>query len=1326
MAKDIYNPNEVSDYDMYIQETASKYGISHDLFRKQLWSESRFKADAKSPTGPLGIAQFTEATGKAYGLLTPEDRMDPFKSIDAAGRHVSDLVQQYGGDELKAMLAYNQGSGKLGKPQLDAYDNGDYSKISTEGLKYMMTLKDVSKSDRKEALEAFGGLTPKSNPTEAESLFGSLSEAKSSVELGDFAQASGLSLVGKEVAQANIDYTKDYYNWHGETPEQVRERSTFFKTEESILRESRNSVLGLAYRAGIRDDAWSVFTDSFVPTRWNTRDFTPDEIDKIRREVKSPDYVSYVMGGDFDNLDERIRQANESYENDLKASGAGIGAQILGGVVGAGMDPLTFVPFAGQAAKGGKLVNKALSIGAQSAGLNVLSEGIRTNIVGGEAHYAEAAVGGALFGGGMSILSDTIGRALSKPTGPEVGTNGFAGPSMRLEARETARNTDGFDTSRSPLQEGEELLETPNGVRYADVKTEEGAVKLEDGSILSAGNPMNPKTQAEFKDIDPQRAAPGVRLGGLTEIGLVLNRSTDKGVLALSNDLVRSPTGFESGSNGKFGPTASDISERLHNTDNRVYNQLYDAVKEAFKDPEWNVGGQKTSRDGIRQEIYKRAALAIEDPKLVKKLTEAEKRVMQIMKNQFDVKRQMMENPSMFGDSRATGFFPGSRHIDTYVPNVYSTEAKKMWIQTLGDSDALQEAVKKSWLTSYNSRPNVKDRVNNALLDELPEIERKSVSPERLAKMVDEYATSKSIGVAKSGEFDSANVLEEFLPGTSGLANNSFLKARNLFDSDMEITTPNGQQFSVNDLREFDMMKIMPSYDRRVNGDIAIMGGTGKTTEDLLTEINKLEKTRGSKDPEVKALQDTVKILTGRARRDQDTVWQTGLRALQDLSFFSKNAYMGAQNITEIAGMLAQGNVKSFMHGIPFIQDMIQRGSKINAKETKELHGLIFGKEFDDLIKPTRADILQRLRESGDVTPNEIAVKTFGTFKYATGTLARMSPWTRLLQGTSNYLLDVGRQGVIVDVVDHALTGKKTMFNEARLKSASVTPEQFEGIKQLLRDTLEVGPDGKYSIKDRKALVSDPRTMDLWRLGDKVADETMLRPNKVSLQDAQAFGAGARLLLQFKSFVVKSLNSKFIRSYYESTKNGRVVDQALTHILSLGIAGTYFAAQAKVKSLGLPEEQRKGYLDRALHPTMLGYAALSRSSHTGAPLGIANFFLPFVGVEDVKILRSTITPKPREEREGKPITTALGVKSPAFQGFVTNVLEQVPGAGFAANVASTGYNLTGYMRSGSKTTDQDWMTGLYNTSKELIPNDILTQQMILKIYEELGINYKGK
>ena len=1311
---DKYNPNEPHEYDALFQQAADTHGVSYGLLRKVGWVESRFKPTAQSPTGPRGVMQFTKATGQAYGLQNDEDFNDPAKSIDAGARYLADLVKKYNGDELKAALAYNQGEGRNGKPQLEAYDSGNFANIGDEGRSYLRSLLDVAKSPKSGDIESFGGITPKAKgiPFDA-AMSGIGKKGKVTTELPE---SHEMSFQGKEQAAPNQPFGKDYWEAKGTTLDEANERSTFFGFGNAAEAELSNSTLGVAFRAGKRDNGFDVLTDVLQPTRFNSHIWSPEELEKIRTEVKNPAYMNVVLGGSAENLDELIKMANENFEADAKAADAGLGAKLSAGLIGAGVDPLTYVPIAGNTAKGFKLVNKALMVGAQAGALNVASEGLRTSVAGGDAHYAEAALAGMLLAGGLTAVADGVAAGLRK-SGAEQIENPFAAAQMRFEARETARNTGGYDASRMPPSE-DRVFSQHNGVEYAPLETEPGAVVLRDGSIISDTNLANPMTAREFAEVDPERAAWGLPMRGLSEIGLRTLRSEHAEIRGLAKDLVRSPTGMESGSHGKFGATASDIKERLHSTNQRTYNDLYGAMKEAMADPEWSVGMFKSGAQGARQEIYRRVAVAIERPELQANLTKAERKVMDIMKEHFDLKREMMENPSMFGN-KATSIFPNSRHKGTYVPHVYSREAKQLYSQALGGPDGLQEAIAASWMTSYRSRPEVKARVDEHLAETLG-IDPKAVTEE----MVMKHASDKAYGIAKTDEFNSSSVIDDNIEGLVGIENNSFLEARNLFDSDMPVTLPNGQQFSVNDLRDFDMKHVMPAYDRRVDGDIAIMGGTGKTTAELKDSILALDKKsegKGTMKGEVEALKDTVKILTGRARRNQDTVGDTMVRALSDMSFFTKNAYMGLQNLTEISGMLAKGNIRAMLHGIPVLRDLAFRNKPVSGSELKELHSMVFGKEFDQLIRPTRQDIIQRLRESTD-TP-DVAAKVVGSIKHTTQELAARSPFTKFLNGTSNYLLDMARQGVMGDVVTHAITGKgaNKWIKGDMLKSASISKEQWEGIQSLIRENVTRGEDGKFTFKDKRKLANDPRAMDLWRLADKVADETMLRPHKVSLQDSHAFGATAKLVLQFKSFVIKSMNSKFIRSGNEAFKNHRAMDMALTYAISGGLAGSYYVAQAHLKAAGLPKEQQKDYLKKALDPKMIAYAAASRSSHLGSPLSIANFAMGAAGYDQGLMVRSTILPKGDDKRERNKAVTSRDMGD-SIMGAIG---EQIPALGFAGATLAAGRNAYGVLTAPNKVTEREMMTGLMNAHREMIPNDPISQQMLIKFYEANGVHIKA-
>ncbi|WOL25665.1 hypothetical protein [Pectobacterium phage PcaP1EGY] len=1317
-----YDKTKASEYDGLFQKAADTHGVSYDLLRKTSFNESSFNPKAVSKTGPKGIMQFTTATARGLGLNAADvgvddpndDRYNPELSIDAAARHLSDLVRKYDGDELKAALAYNQGEGANGAPQMAAYDSGDFSKISEEGRKYMRNLMDVAQSPRKGELEAFGGITPKANGIPASQAFAGLSKPQKVSTVGDLPESTGFSVKGDEQEPPATPFSKDYWQTKGVTIDEVEARSSFFGFQNATKAEMANSTLGVAFRAGRMDNGYDVFKDTITPTKWNA--YTPTEADlqKLRDSGLPASYYHVVTGGDGDNWDSLIDLAKRNYAYDAAAAEATLTAKLSAGVLGAGVDPLSYVPLVGLSGKGIKLINKALIVGSQSAALSVASEGIRTNIAGGEAHYANAAVGGLVFGAGMSAIGDAISASLRKgpPTAAET-INEYAAITQRVEARESAINAGTEDLSKLPTDDLK-FDQSHAGVEYANGRNE-GDVVLRDGTILSDSNPANPRTIKEFSEIDPERAASGIKLGGFTEIGLKTLGSENPEIRGIATDLVRSPTGMESGSSGKFGAVSSDIHERLHTNDQRTYNDLYDAVRTAMDDPKYSVGPERMSREGKRQDIYKNAALAIERPELQANLTKGEKAVMDIMKRHFDTKRELMENPAIFGDARAVSIFPGSRHKGTYIPNVYDRNIKALMVQRLGE-DGFQEAIAKSWMTSYLTRPEVKARVDEYLM-ELSEGKAVTLAD------VEKHAMDKAYGISHTDNFTSSSVIDDNITGLVGIENNSFLEARNMFDSDMAVTLPDGGQFSVNDLRDFDMFRVMPAYDRRINGDIAIMGGTGKTTAELKDTIMALDKKsegNGLMKGEVEALKDTVKILTGRARRNQDGATETMLRSLNDLSFFSKNAYMGAQNITEISGMLAKGNVAAVLHGIPVIRDLAFRKGPVSGSELKDLHATLFGKEFDDLIRPRRADLVQRLREASD-TSNAVA-QVVGTLKFGTQELAARSPWTKFLNGTSNYILDAARQGVLGDVANAALGGKGSKFGKENfLKSASITPEQWKGIKQLFVDHTTRGPDGQFKVNDKKAFSQDPRAMDLWRLADKVADETMLRPHKVSSQDSKAYGAGVKMVMQFKNFVIKSLNAKFVRGYHEATKNSRQLDVALTHILSLGIAGGYYTMQAHVKAQGLQEHQRKDYLKKALSPTMIGYAAITRSSHLGAPVAIPSMIGGALGFNDANMLRSTILPK--EVQKGRPENKPFNSREVAAN-LMGSIGQQIPSLGYVGAVGSAALNAAGVLTAPNKPTERDFMTGLMNSNRELVPNDILTQQLIMRIYEANGVHIK--
>jgi soluble lytic murein transglycosylase-like protein len=84
---------------------STKWNVPVELLAAQLYAESNFNPFAISRAGAKGLAQFTEATARAYGLSNP---FDGAASIDAQAHLMHDLLAKYKTAAL-ALAAYNAG-----------------------------------------------------------------------------------------------------------------------------------------------------------------------------------------------------------------------------------------------------------------------------------------------------------------------------------------------------------------------------------------------------------------------------------------------------------------------------------------------------------------------------------------------------------------------------------------------------------------------------------------------------------------------------------------------------------------------------------------------------------------------------------------------------------------------------------------------------------------------------------------------------------------------------------------------------------------------------------------------------------------------------------------------------------------------------------------------------------------------------------------------------------------------------------------------------------------------------------------------------------------
>lgn len=89
----------------HIEDASRRHVIDAGFFARLLWQESRFDANALSPAGAQGIAQFMPGTAALRGF---SDAYNPAEAMERSAQYLAELQRRYGNPGLAA-VAYNGG-----------------------------------------------------------------------------------------------------------------------------------------------------------------------------------------------------------------------------------------------------------------------------------------------------------------------------------------------------------------------------------------------------------------------------------------------------------------------------------------------------------------------------------------------------------------------------------------------------------------------------------------------------------------------------------------------------------------------------------------------------------------------------------------------------------------------------------------------------------------------------------------------------------------------------------------------------------------------------------------------------------------------------------------------------------------------------------------------------------------------------------------------------------------------------------------------------------------------------------------------------------------
>ncbi len=126
-------------YEQIVHGHARNYSLDPALLAAVIYQESKFKVDARSRSGAIGLMQLLPDTAKGIALHTGgtrfrvEDLYDPEINVRYGAWYLHHLIQKYG-DEETALAAYNAGQ-----------DNVDRWRRARHGIQFSETRAYVSR-----------------------------------------------------------------------------------------------------------------------------------------------------------------------------------------------------------------------------------------------------------------------------------------------------------------------------------------------------------------------------------------------------------------------------------------------------------------------------------------------------------------------------------------------------------------------------------------------------------------------------------------------------------------------------------------------------------------------------------------------------------------------------------------------------------------------------------------------------------------------------------------------------------------------------------------------------------------------------------------------------------------------------------------------------------------------------------------------------------------------------------------------------------------------------------------------------------------------------
>lgn len=1142
------NNNLTSQFDDLILQSATKYGLDPDRFRRQIFQESSFRPDAVSKANCVGLGQINPKTAKRYGI-DPNTLTDPSVNLDLSARIMKDNLVMTKGDYNGALAMYNGGT----KARI-AYMEGRYEDLPKETYNYISNLGDDNKFAKK--------APPQKTPEQiAEAEASSLVEVKKPEEPNDQGVQSSLEALDVK------DLTNDQYR------DVVK--------SQLLTNTSRSTLLG----QGFRSKRWASLSDVYDPATDQTE--APDVgfssglthnwfINSINMGRASQDYfgeqfkpdanqraeILQMVGydsdryqavlngaGSMDDVKRRVKVNNEYLEYKMAEAQADMFSSFMSSLGSGVSDPLSYVPVVGAYGMAGRVATGAV--------LGAVSNQLETYTSGAEHDIIEDMIVGGMFGAGIEFAFKGMGKAGTyvgdsarraniirdyELGGKELPSEVFNGIGGSTEAAKT------INTFRENLEARLPVVSVMGVVK-----------RLQNSESVDLFRKIFIDRGSGTKDAEGHYVA-------TTFDGITAQEKLRDAEIKLTNFEVQAREHV--GNLRKEGYSDVDVMDCFYRSIGGAKTKLDgNAEFEAFKKECLDMIAPYTTEGGV-QDFFPRVA----DPIKVSDRIEA----IQGTKGQRgDVVNTLTDQ---IAESLIKGYETNpavkARIDQYYYDKVYKPklEANKKEIEEHQKKGAKEEAT----------------AIRNYKYDKAPLPLPEKPSQAEINQWVRENARSDAYGWVDQNQSN---------PSTLNLYGTGNAKYDpNVTRIPWDTTQRGASGVGIDDFRA-NPIEAIRTYVNKKTGD-SIVQGLGFDSEQAFREhlnqlvVDEMNKSVGkglNKEQIQSAFNLTADMIYGKygSRADINTSWLGAVAdVVRNLTFLSKNALMGVANIFEQGEAVKHYGAVQILRNTPLVRELFDNWTKNGMSNADVCHAqsLIFGLSvknvgvFRDIAQESYERQLHRFQGN----------KAKAMLVAASESLAQASPFTKFLQSTENSVVE-GSQGMFLgELIQYAHNKSirpKGFLTKETLARNGVSVENFDKMLKLLRESTTVDKNGAISITNLQHLMSGDvmGLATLRRLGDYVAHE-VIQKNTIGdtfLWEGSKRNPFMQMLLQFKTFAIRSYDKR-IRKMMNRAAEGDALGQAYSIFLSTALGTVGAMANTCIGMAGMTEEQREEYLKQTI------------------------------------------------------------------------------------------------------------------------------------------------